>query len=86
MQYLKELLHKHDIVCIQELWLFNYEQNWVSNNFRDISVNIKSVDDEDPVSHAQKIIGYGGVAILCNNPHISDNLRQLPDGDARIRQ
>ena len=83
--YLQELLKQHDIVCIQEHWLFNYEQNWVKNNFSDISVNIKSVDDEEPISHAQKIRGYGGIAILGSNPTINDNLKQLPDGNARIQ-
>ena len=83
--YLQELLKQHDIVCVQEHWLFNYEQNWVNNNFKNISTTIKSVDDEDPISHAQKITGYGGVAILSSNPAIYDRLKQLPDGNSRIQ-
>ena len=65
--YLHTLLEEHDLVCIQEHWLFNYEQNWISNNIKNLKVHIKSVDDDDPISHAQKIRGYGGIAIIGNN-------------------
>ena len=84
-QYLQALLKEHDIICIQEHWLFNYEQNWINNNIKDIKVHTKSVDDEDPISHAQKIRGYGGVSIICNNKQINDNTKQLPDGNTRTQ-
>ena len=84
-QYLQTLLTEHDIICIQEHWLFNYEQNWINNSINDIKVFMKSVDDEDPVSHAQKVRGYGGVAIVSNNTLLNDNIKQLPDGNTRIQ-
>ena len=71
------------IICIQEHWLFNYEQNWINNNIKDIKVYTKSVDDEDPISHAQKI--RGGVSIICNNKQTNDNAKQLPDGNTRTQ-
>ena len=46
---------------------------------------MKSVDDEDPVGHAQKVRGYGGVAIVSNNTLLNDNIKQLPDGNTRIQ-
>ena len=83
--YLHTLLEEHDLVCIQEHWLFNYEQNWISNNIKNLKVHIKSVDDDDPISHAQKIRGYGGIAIIGNNQQINDSLKELPDGNTRIQ-
>ena len=83
--YLHTLLEEHDLVCIQEHWLFNNEQNWVTNNIKNINVHIKSVDGDDPISHAQKIRGYGGIAIIGNNQQINDSLKELPDGNSRIQ-
>ena len=85
LQYLQTLLEEHDLICLQEHWLFNYEQNWINRNIPDLKVHIKSVDDDDPISHAQKIRGYGGIATVTNNQLLKDSLKQLPDGNTRIQ-
>ena len=83
--YLKELMNSADIICVQEHWLYNFEQQTLDkfcegNNFE---VYMKSVDDSDPISPLQRPRGKGGVATMWLS-NISRNVTKLPDGSERV--
>lgn len=78
-------MDNHDVICIQEHWLYNFEQSTLDNfcaenNFESF---IKSTDDSDPISPLQRPRGKGGVAILWRE-NISKNIKKIPDGSSRI--
>ena len=83
--YLKELMDTCEIICLQEHWLYNFEQSTLDdfcaeNNFDSY---IKSTDDSDPISPLQRPRGKGGVAILWRE-NIPKNIQKIPDGSNRI--
>ena len=83
--YLKELMDHYEIICLQEHWLYNFEQLILDkfcaeNNFDSF---IKSVDDLVPISPLQRPRGKEGVAILWRD-NIAKNITKIPDGSSRI--
>ena len=83
--YLKELMDNHDVICIQEHWLYNFEQATLDKfcaeqNFESF---IKSTDDSDLINPHQMPRGKGGIAILWRQ-NISKNVKKIPDGSSRI--
>ena len=83
--YLKELMDTYEIICLQEHWLYNFEQSTLDdfcaeNNFDSY---IKSADDSDPIIPLQRPRGKGGVAILWRE-NISKNIQKILDGSNRI--
>ena len=63
-QYLKEILRQHDILCIQEHWLLNYEKGALETINEEYEVISLSVDDDQPRLDHKLIRGYGGIAIF----------------------
>lgn len=57
---LQKLAH---VICLQEHWLFNFEQNLAEKMTSNLKFKIKSVDDKNPIPSTQKPRGYGG---YCN--------------------
>ena len=62
--YLKQLLQKLDICCVQEHWLFKPEQNFLQIIEANMAVVAKSVDDDYPELSMVARRGYGGLAIF----------------------
>ncbi|CAG2187165.1 unnamed protein product [Mytilus edulis] len=66
------------VICLQEHWLFNFEQNLLGKSIQGINYKIRSVDDNNPISPIQKPRGYGGTAVVWSNKidHIVDDTIQ----------
>ena len=58
---IREVISKYnpDIICIQEHWLFNFEQNEADTIHPMYYAVLKRVDDIDPISPRQRPRGYG---------------------------
>ncbi|CAG2242590.1 unnamed protein product [Mytilus edulis] len=82
--YFDELLDKHDIVLIQEHWLFNYEKELLKQHHSDFITLSRQIDDNEPFSPISRPRGHGGIAILYRKS-MSTMFSQLPDGDNRIQ-
>ncbi|CAG2212379.1 unnamed protein product [Mytilus edulis] len=82
--YFDELLDKHDIVLIQEHWLFNYEKELLKQHHSDFITFSRQIDDNEPLSPISRPRGHGGIAILYRKS-MSTMFSQLPDGDNRIQ-
>ena len=81
--YLAEQLKKHDILCIQEHWLYTFEETWLENVSDNHIYFSKSVDMNDPLPPTERRRGYGGVAIFWSKS-LDNIIKPLPDGDNRI--
>ncbi|VDI00795.1 Hypothetical predicted protein [Mytilus galloprovincialis] len=82
--YFDEILDKHDIVLIQEHWLFNYEKELLKQHHSDLITFSRQIDDNEPLSPISRPRGHGGIAILYRKS-MSTMFSQLPDGDNRIQ-
>ena len=83
--YIKTLLKKVDILCLQEHWLFSAEKKELGNISHNICYAAKSVDDnDDPDINIAMKRGYGGVAILWQKD-IEDKIKEITDGGNRIQ-
>ncbi|VDI32110.1 Hypothetical predicted protein [Mytilus galloprovincialis] len=82
--YFDEILDKHDIVLIQEHWLFNYEKELLKQHHSDFITFSRQIDDNEPLSPISRPRGHGGIAILYRKS-MSTMFSQLPDGDNRIQ-
>ena len=72
--------HYHpDIICLQEHWLFNFEQSELSSIHPQYDVMAKSVDDLDPISPIQRPRGYGGMCIMWKKDM---PVTPMPDGSS----
>ncbi|CAC5419926.1 unnamed protein product [Mytilus coruscus] len=60
MTYLKQLLKKLDLCCLQEHWLFKPEQHLLHDIDTNMIVTAKSIDDENPELSMIARRGYGG--------------------------
>ena len=83
MAYLKQLLKRLDICCLQEHWLFHPEQHILQAINTNMTVVSKCVDDDNPELSMIARRGYGGVAILWRK-EIDDKIKELEDGNNRI--
>ena len=83
LEYVTSLLKSTDICCIQEHWLFGFQQKELVVISPSFSAHAKSVDMNDPIPPVQVPRGYGGTAILYKkNWDIKVDL--CPDGCDRI--
>ena len=66
LQYIKNYFahSQTDILCIQEHWLFKFQQSNLSNISDNTSFLATSVDEDDPLLPLSHPRGYGGVAII----------------------
>ena len=81
---LDELQKFSDVICIQEHWLFNFEQHLFKKFNSKLKFKSRSVDDNNPIPPTQKPRGYGGTAIawLEKIDHLIDE--NIEDGNERI--
>jgi hypothetical protein len=71
------------IICIQEHWLFNFENDFFDEIFPQCSTFVKCVDDEEPIPPAVRPRGSAGVAFIWNSS-ADDRIEPLPDGGNRV--
>lgn len=81
--YVAHLLQLHQIVCIQEHWLFQFEAHMIYSLFPSCDGAIKCIDDRDPVPLRLRPKGNAGVATLWNKKY-SKAIAILPDGSDRV--
>ena len=81
---INELFETHDIILLQEHWLFEFQLHLLGEIGADISYIGKAVDMNNNIQPTQLPRGYGGVAILWKK---QDNniIKQIPDGNERIQ-
>ena len=79
MLYLHQLIntYKPGCICIQEHWLFNFEQKQLSKVHPEYVYAAKSVHNYDKMSAKQRPRGYGGVSTLWKK---SISAKVYPDG------
>jgi hypothetical protein len=84
MVFLRELIEEHQphVLCLQEHWLFNFEQSKLQEIHPKYQYAAKSVDDNDTITPHQRPRGYGGVAILYDN---SLTVKKQTDGGEIIQ-
>ena len=82
-KYLEKLAESHDIILIQEHWLYNFEQKEILTYLEDFDFVIKSSDDNDPILPLHKPRGKAGVAIFWRKT-LSRNIEQLTEGCERL--
>ena len=63
---INDLARQHDIIMIQEHWLFNFQLHKLNEIHQEMRGVGKAVDDDNPIVPIQKPRGYGGVGILWN--------------------
>ena len=61
---LQKLIQEHDIICLQEHWLFGFELKLLDEISDNHKAHAKSVDMNNPIPPIQVPRGYGGSAIL----------------------
>jgi hypothetical protein len=83
VQYLKCLIDEKSphMICLQETWLYAFENKIISEICPEYDFIAKSVDDEDPLPPHKLPRGYGGVAILWKKS-LSESSPQI-DGTCR---
>ncbi len=81
---MQALLNTHDIVCIQEHWLYSFETH-ILNTLASPTHEAftKCVDDNDPISPLQRPRGMRGVAVLWHR-RLSHLVTVHPDGSDRV--
>lgn len=78
-----QLLDVSDVICIQEHWLYNFEQDAMLQLNSNFDAYTKSVDDDNPISPFHKPRGFSGVSIMWNKK-LKDSVYKIPDGGKRI--
>lgn len=83
MKYMRTILNSTDILCLQEHWLFTFEQKLVDEELPGFQSQLKCVDDDDPISHMERIRGYGGTLTLWN-ASLDKHVKRIQDGTHRV--
>ncbi|CAG2257430.1 unnamed protein product [Mytilus edulis] len=87
--YLKQVLKRCEILCIQEHWLYSSEKHYLNTVSNMHEVEAKSVDDniDTPYRHFRyhmwKRLWGGGVATFWRKD-IDNAVKYMPDGNERI--
>jgi hypothetical protein len=81
---IEELLKQHQIILIQEHWLFEAQINTIGDLNKNINFVGKGVDKYNPVLPKSMPREYGGVAIIWRE-NIDHLIKILPDGTERIQ-
>ena len=81
--FLEEQCADNDIICLQEHWLWDFQKEWISQNFKNFDVLIRCHDSNEPISHFNIPRGQSGVAILYSNK-LSDKITKLSVGNEWI--
>ena len=77
-------MSENSIVCIQEHWLWEFQKNWITQNFSDFEGFIRCHDSNEPISNSHIPWGQSGVAILWSKK-LSDRITRLEGGNERIQ-
>ena len=80
--YIKELLKTCDLLCIQEHWLYDFENQYLKQIDPQFTCSAKSVDMYDPIPPIARKKGHGGTAILYRK-ELANNIEELPEGSER---
>ena len=81
--FLEELCANNDIICLQEHWLWDFQKEWISQNFKNFDVFIRCHDSNEPISHFNIPRGQSGVAIMYSNK-LSDKITKFNVGNERV--
>jgi exonuclease III len=84
IEYIKQMLHRCDILCIQEHWLYNFQSADIQLELDDVCVAIKCVDDNDPIPPLQRPRGMGGVATIWKSS-LDNKVTIIEDGGDRVQ-
>ena len=81
--FLEQLCAQNDILCLQEHWLWDFQKQWLQNNFTGFKSFARCHDSNDPITNFNIPRGQSGVAILWSNK-LSDKVTCLDVGNERI--
>ena len=81
--YLEKLCSQNNIICLQEHWLWDFQKNWIQNNFNDFKSFVRCHDSNDPITNFNVPRGQSGVAILWSNK-LADRITCLDVGNERV--
>ena len=81
--YLKAVLSKCDILCLQEHWIFSNRKNIFQEIITSHEVEAKSVDDENPLFDHKSIRGFAGIAI-CWRKSLTHAIKVQEEGNHRM--
>ena len=81
--FLEQLCAQNDILCLQEHWLWDFQKQWLQNNFSGFKSFARCHDSNDPITNYNIPRGQSGVAILWSNK-LSDKVTCLDVGNERI--
>ena len=82
IEYVHHLLKRVDILCVQEHWLYNFEEPLLKQLIPHVCYHLKCVDDDDPISPLLKPKGVAGVLTMWN-PKIDHMITAIADGSPR---
>ena len=49
--FLDELCKDNDILCLQEHWLWDFQQDWIGKNLNDFGTFVRCHDSNDPITN-----------------------------------
>ena len=83
--YVNELISKHPnaIVCLQETWIYNFQQQEIRDLFPSTHWAFKCNDDNNPIAPLYKPQGRAGVACAWSNL-LNNHVKVQPDGSSRV--
>ena len=79
----KKLCSQNNIICLQEHWLWDFQKNWIQNNFTDFKSFVRCHVSNDPITNFNVPRGQSGVAILWSNK-LADRITCLDVGNERV--
>ena len=82
IEYVLHLLDEADILCLQEHWMYNYEEPLINELLPNLHYNMKCTDDNDPITPCMKPRGKGGVITIWK-PTVDKLITPLNDGSTR---
>ena len=79
----KNLSKSHNIIILQEHWLYGFESSLAQQIYNNSNFHIKCVDDLDPIPPVQPPRGHAGTCILWEND-LNHCIKVMPDGGHRV--
>ena len=62
--FLEQLCAQNDFLCLQEHWLWDFQKQWLQNNFSGFKSFARCHDSNDPITNVNIPRGQSGVAIF----------------------
>lgn len=82
IEYAHHLLENSHILCLQEHWLYAFEETSIKELFPNCSYHLKCIDDKNPISPWCKPKGEAGVITLWKE-ELDQHITALADGSSR---